>query len=139
MDINLEQIIFNENKTLFRDKPYYGIETDDGWYPIIYTLCESISNEMRNMPSEAYPSVQTIKEKFGGLRFYYSWADSSYKNFDNYALRIEGMVDSFERLSRTVCEMCGCTFGVKCRSIRGWYKSECYSCHLKRSGSVEAR
>ncbi len=39
-----------------------------------------------------------VKEKFGGLRFYYSGGDSSY---------IRGVVDMAEQMSYRTCEVCG--------------------------------
>ena len=57
-----------------------------------------------------------IKEKFGGLRFYYSGGDSI----------IEGAIDFAEFLSYRICEKCGSTNNVT--QTKGWITSLCENC-----------
>ena len=61
--------------------------------------------------------IDQVKEKFGGLRFYYSGGDDE----------ISGMVRLAESLSYRTCEYCGSTKDIGYTS--GWIISCCKSCH----------
>jgi hypothetical protein len=61
-------------------------------------------------------SVTQIKEKFGGLCFYYSGGDKI----------IDGMVDYAQSLSYRTCEHCGTTNNVG--RTRGWVYTCCWDC-----------
>jgi len=63
--------------------------------------------------------VDQIKEKFGGLRFYYSGGDDY----------IDGMVSMAESMSYTICESCGTTENVG--NTKGWIYTCCKSCYDK--------
>ena len=64
--------------------------------------------------------ITQIKEKFGGLRFYYQGGDSN----------IDGMVTLAEDLSYSTCELCGSTKNVS-QSNNGWIYTRCEDCHNK--------
>src|SRR5574343_2081161 len=58
----------------------FGIECGDGWYKILDDLCKAIQAavDYKNRRGEDPNNdviVDQIKEKFGGLRFYYSGGD----------------------------------------------------------------
>jgi hypothetical protein len=86
----------------------WGFECGDGWYPIINTLCSEIQSRIdwnnKNVDNgygnykeiKQVVAVQ-IKEKFGGLRFYYEGGDD----------HIHGMVRMAENWASTTCEICG--------------------------------
>jgi hypothetical protein len=61
-------------------------------------------------------SVNQIKEKFGGLCFYYTGGDKI----------IEGMVDCAQSLSYRTCETCGTTKNVG--QTKGWIYTCCWDC-----------
>jgi hypothetical protein len=63
--------------------------------------------------------ITQIKEKFGGLRFYYDGGDD----------RIQGMVDLAETLSYQICERCGSTKNVQ--QTTGWITTLCEDCFPK--------
>jgi hypothetical protein len=46
----------------------FGFEVNDGWYDLIYELC----NDLENIGKEEKIDILVlqVKEKFGGLRFY---------------------------------------------------------------------
>lgn len=96
-------------------RPFGGFAIGSGWYQIIRSLCANIqsyidsrechrlslmkSNPMnRALPEQIEQvTVDQIKEKFGGLRFYYSGGDE----------KIDGMVMMAESWAAHTCETCG--------------------------------
>ncbi len=92
----------------------FGCEHDDGWYIIIDTLLWSIGNRIKTKNLSI--NIQQIKEKFGGLRFYYSGGDDV----------IDGMVTLAENMSYVTCEKCGSTNNVT--QTKGWIVSLCPKC-----------
>lgn len=99
----------------------WGFACGDGWFNIIDKLCANIQHHIdwtvkqrswdtqwneehpdeKRKVTKAVPQVEVVqvKEKFGGLRFYYHGGDE----------RIRGMVQLAESLSYTACEICGST------------------------------
>ena len=53
--------------------PYivYGVECDDGWYNLIFDLCTELTDYYNENKIPMNLHVEQIKEKYGGLRFYY--------------------------------------------------------------------
>ena len=92
-----------------------GFDIGPGWWPIIESLCRNIQGHidnrertrevlLKNNPHnfsipDAVPQVVVvqIKEKFGGLRFYYNGGDDT----------ISGMVRMAESWAGNTCETCG--------------------------------
>lgn len=95
---------------------YGGFAIGEGWYPIIESLCGNIQHYLnwKNKESEIVPQVVVaqIKEKFGGLRFYYDGGDD----------RVVGMVQMAESWADKSCEICSApgTSGGK-----GWIRTLC--------------
>jgi hypothetical protein len=95
--------------------PYGGFCVGSGWWPIISVLCHNIQlhidqqNSRRKYLLENNPdhdripdevpqvTAAQIKEKFGGLRFYYDGGDDY----------ISGMVTMAEAMASRTCEECG--------------------------------
>jgi hypothetical protein len=83
---------------------YGGFAIGKGWYPIIESLCSNIQHHIdwKNEQFEKYNrgtpveqvTVLQIKEKFGGLRFYYQGGDDE----------ISGMVRMAESWASVACE-----------------------------------
>jgi len=90
----------------------FGFECSDGWFNLIWDLCEKIE---KTSPSKNFEVLQ-VKEKFGGLRFYTSSA--SKKIFD--------LIRDAETESYCTCELCGNSGKLKHRGI--WVKTLCDSC-----------
>jgi len=90
------------------------IETDAGWWPIIEALCGNIQRhtDWPGRPVVEQVVVEQIKEKFGGLRFYYSGGDE----------KIAGMVQMAESWAARACERCGAP-GVS--RPGGWVRTLC--------------
>lgn len=88
-------------------QPYGGVCIGEGWWPIIEALSNQIhhhvkwKNEQRDKYNrgEGCPPVivRQIKEKFGGLRFYYDGGDDC----------VDGMVRMAESWAARACEVCG--------------------------------
>ena len=97
-------------------EPYGGFAVGEGWWSIIELLCSNIQHHIdwKNKQSEvvAQVTVNQIKEKFGGLRFYYSGGDDV----------VDGMVRIAEVWASRSCETCGAP--GKSRE-GGWIKTLC--------------
>lgn len=94
----------------------FGLECGDGWYNIIDFLLNRIQTYIdRNEKPQVV--AEQIKEKFGGLRFYYRGGDA----------HVSGIVSTIEALSYKVCEVCGSMAGVK-QSNSGWITTRCKKC-----------
>ena len=95
---------------------YGGFACGEGWWPILEKLCSNIQSHIdwKNKQSEIVPQVTVaqIKEKFGGLRFYYDGGDE----------HINGMVRMAEAWADASCEECGAP-GKKREG--GWIKTLC--------------
>lgn len=115
------------------NQPYGGFCVGAGWWPIIESLCANIQNHIDwwNKNRETRPVVeqvvvQQIKEKFGGLRFYYDGGDD----------RIRGMVSMAESWAARTCEECGKP--GKSRS-GGWIKTLCDEHAAEREARYKER
>lgn len=96
----------------------FGIECDDGWYFLIDNLMNSIQNYCKNNNIEPI-NITQIKEKWGGLSFYYYGGDKM----------IDGMVWLAEHMSYHICEECGSIKNVS--QTKGWVKTLCEDCMKK--------
>jgi len=112
--------------------PYGGISVDTGWWPIIASLCANIQShtDWWNKNRETRPVVEQvvveqIKEKFGGLRFYYSGGDE----------KISGMVTMAEAWASNACEECGAP-GISRGG--GWIKTLCDTHHNLRESRKQS-
>ena len=109
---------------------YGGVAVGKGWWPIIESLCGNIQHyiKWRNRESEVVPPVVVtqIKEKFGGLRFYYDGGDE----------RISGMVTMAESWADRHCEECG-----KPGKARkgGWIRTLCDEHEAERQEAIKKR
>jgi hypothetical protein len=97
-------------------EPYGGIGVGAGWWPIIKALCGQIQHHIdwqnKKHPVVAQVVVHQIKEKFGGLRFYYEGGDDE----------ISGMVSMAESWASHSCEDCG---APATHHTTGWIKTVC--------------
>ena len=93
----------------------------DGWYDVIYSLCEKIEWDLLLYPNPDFAVLQS-KEKYGILCFYTSSIPLESKIFD-YILEAE--VESSQ-----TCEECGSKDNV---SLHGeyWVKRRCDICANK--------
>lgn len=101
----------------------WGFDVGDGWYQILDSLCGQIqhyidwNNENFEKGYKQYKQVPQvvavqIKEKFGGLRFYYDGGDD----------HISGMVRMAESWAYHTCEECGAVGKMR---NGGWIRTLC--------------
>lgn len=88
-----------------------------GWYKIMNRLCSELSVILEEAleanpenPEEPLFSVLQVKEKFGGLRFYYMMNTKD----DELYRRIQTAVDNAEDTSYSTCQITG-NIGVLCK------------------------
>ena len=91
------------------------IECGDGWFDLIWNLCESIEKELELLNNSEEFMVIQVKEKFGQLRFY-----STYKTD-----KILDLVQDAESKSQLICENCGNT-GERRKTT--WIFTRCDKC-----------
>jgi hypothetical protein len=101
----------------------WGFECGDGWYQVLDSLCANIQHHIdwqnKNFEKgftqyKQVPQVVAVqvKEKFGGLRFYYDGGDDI----------IDGMVRMAESWAANTCEECGAPGTVR---HGGWIRTLC--------------
>jgi hypothetical protein len=118
----------------------WGCEIGNGWYELLNSVCwrifqyeQNIADRVRIRTKNGKENDQSdldyvpvkfdqIKEKFGGLRIYYSGGD-------DYVDGIVGMADEY---SYKVCEVCG---NAGKPNKGGWISTLCDSCRNKSYGS----
>ena len=112
-------------------EPYGGFCVSEGWWPVLANLCANIQHHIdwQNKNHEKHPVVPQvvvgqIKEKFGGLRFYYDGGDGE----------ISGMVRMAEAWANNTCETCGAPGK---RREGGWIKTLCDTHEAERQQRIK--
>lgn len=91
-----------------------ALDFDDGWDNLIYDLCKEL-NEITPISLRNKFIVLQVKEKFGTLRFYVSYANK----------KMLDAIDRYEKLSYNTCESCGADGELR---YHKWYKTLCEKC-----------
>jgi hypothetical protein len=107
-----------------------GIAIGDGWIPLLEKLFDFCQF---HHDKNGYPQLvaEQIKEKFGTLRFYYSFekctSETAHlgKQFNRDEKMLEGAIAFAEMLSGTICESCGKPSKV---SGKRWRTTLCDDC-----------
>lgn len=123
---------------MFKDQRYGGFACGEGWWPMLEVLCETIHSHITNnndrrarllvknefdvtIPDEMAPvEIRQIKEKFGGLRFYYDGGDEF----------VHGAAWLAESMSYKLCETCG---APGTRRSGGWIRVLCDTHEAERN------
>ena len=97
----------------------FGCECDDGWFDLLNELCTEIQVYLDKNKNCKQVVAAQVKEKFGGLRFYYDGGDEVTETF----------VMRAEQESEKICEKCGKegTIGGK-----SWLKCLCKNCNNEK-------
>jgi len=109
----------------------YGFEHGDGWFNIVDSLSNTISELMKNHPAKKHLTpeefgqkvqvrVAQVKEKFGCLRYY----------VDNPNPEVSAAIFMAERLSSRTCETCGSP--GKLMNGR-WVRTLCEGCEKNKT------
>jgi len=126
MNTDLQNKLYEKYPDFFKNKDLgvqkscmaRGIECDDGWFDLIETVCSVIKNFINNNQDITFEFDQ-IKEKFGGLRIYYSTniLEKARYNKDY----IHGVISLAESISYRICEQTGDKGGL-CKK-ENWVKT----------------
>ena len=123
----------NKDKTPMQSCMAFGVECNIGWYDIISSVCYRIQRYEKNKkyrtelnqnkdPSYIsgyyYVAFDQIKEKYGGLRIYFTGGDEY----------TQGVIDMAEEISYKICERCGCPGSP---NKQGWIMTLCDNCRGK--------
>lgn len=94
-----EQRFIDEWPEWFTNVPC-GFYLPEEWESLVWTMCEYINWQMEHekIPLSALEVAQ-VKEKFWGLRFYYSLNIESSEQNDRLKAKIQGVVELTENLS----------------------------------------
>lgn len=107
------------------------ISCDSGWYRIIIDTHRKLKYIDPNY------EIHQIKEKFGGLRYYYQ---SSF-DYDSIQEQImETIISVAEEFASNTCEICGANdlkAKAKTRVRNRWYKTLCIKCATEHGYSIE--
>lgn len=128
----------NKDKDIRSSCMAWGCDCGSGWYDIISTLCWMITQhekskqwhkkylekndpeKFKELPEYFPVRFDQIKEKFGGLRVYFSGGDEY----------VEGLVGMAESFSYKTCEVCG-NRGKP--NEGGWITTLCDECRNKNA------
>ena len=111
MTEKLQNQLYKKFNRIFTQKGLslrWGFECDDGWYELIYGLCEKIQAYIDEAKCQQVIATQ-VKEKFGSLRFY---AALDLLNEDDvfddvHCGAIQAMIDAASEQSLKTCEVTG--------------------------------
>jgi len=144
MDQELQNKLFDKYPNLYVNKDKgiqascmaFGCEVGNGWYELLSSLCHRIKNHEENIASRlkyheknnTNPSASDscyipvtfdqVKEKYGGLRVYFSGGDDY----------VFGAVSMAEEYSYKICEICG---NAGKPNKGGWISTLCDNCRNK--------
>ena len=125
MKPELERKLIEDFPTLFMgvNKPVtdslmaFWCECGDGWYSLIYAMCQEIT------AADPEAELLQVKEKWGHLRVYlHSGNSGKYKE-------VNEIVRNYEALSAETCERCG---EPGERRLGGWIKTLCDVCFVDK-------
>jgi hypothetical protein len=69
----IKEDLYDPYPLCFPKEPSCGFGIGEGWYPLVKKLCAEIQAELEKLPENLRSfQVDQVKEKFAGLRFYYS-------------------------------------------------------------------
>jgi hypothetical protein len=107
------------------------ITCDRGWYKLIIDTHKKLKYIDPNY------EIHQIKEKFGGLRYYYQ---SSFPFSSMQDQIMEAIVNAAEEIASKTCETCGIydyKAKVETRVRNHWYKTLCMTCSIKQGYSIK--
>ena len=126
------QLFINRTKSPMESCMSWGCEVGNGWYELLSSLCWRIFQHEKNIEDrkriladqpekikeelEYFPvKFDQVKEKYGGLRVYFTGGDDY----------VKGVIGMAEEYSYKVCEVCG---NAGKPNKDGWITTLCDSC-----------
>lgn len=117
MDEKLTNKLKEKYPLIFTENFYF--ECDNGWYNILDSVCYKIQSYIDDhAPKVPQIEATQVKEKFGGLRFYFGGGDDF----------IYELIHEAERKSTSVCETCGEPGSII--NKRNWLVCRCTACKI---------
>lgn len=107
-------ILLEKHPRIFLGKEPSWSDLPEGWYKLLDALCSAIESSMTAEQLRDFRVTQ-VKEKFGGLRFYYSGGNEM----------TEELIESAEIRSESICMECG---DAGERRSGGWVITMCNFC-----------
>ena len=101
-----------------------GFQHGDGWYGLVYQLCEQLEPLVGELNTSLQASgehfrVLEVKQKMGALRFYVS----------HHSDAVDAMIDAARQRSLEMCEVCSRLIRtVELRNHDGWLVTLCEDC-----------
>lgn len=111
--MDIDSLIIKYPK-IFSSEEFLGFECGDGWAEIIDNFCR-ITQQRIDRGDCIQVIAEQVKEKFGGIRFYYSGGD-------DFVYKLYCIL---EDLSFKTCEICGAEGKLR---HGGWLKTHCDNC-----------
>ena len=105
---------------------YGGIAVGKGWFDLLNQACRLIQSHLDWKPEIKQVVAMQVKEKFGGLRFYYDGGDEY----------ISGVAAMAEQMSMMLCEECGAPGE---RGGSGWISVLCPTHRAERDATRAKR
>jgi len=103
----------------FYTKVVCGVGFGPGWYDLLKELSENLRG--LTQATGLVITVQQVKEKFGGLRYYVQYSNK--KNTPEWAIdAARALIDRAESRSTQICETCGKWGMVR---ATGWVRTLC--------------
>lgn len=123
MTEDLLPILRDRYPEFFFSAPLREIGCLPGWLDLIDELCRTLKTHLDKHPELPPLQVRQVKEKFGGLRFYYSGGDAVCRD----------AVDRAQARSLSTCEVCG---QIGTLGGEGWLRVRCVD-HINWSPSAD--
>ena len=126
----------NKNRD-YIEKTYPGlqlsyIECEDGWLPHINRITDRLVKEITGYNTKNGTNItfviNQIKEKFGSLRYYISFNNTTITDND-FTSGLHKYIWDMEHISNYICEKCGMYADTK--KTHGWWKTICDECNDK--------
>lgn len=105
------------------DYTFLQLEIPVGWYNLFLQMCGDIKCVLEKYGLIDVFEFEQVKEKWGGLRCYYSFGF----NYDsNYSKEIQDILYKYEYMAKLICTRCGDT--ATYTTCNGWISSYCDKC-----------
>jgi hypothetical protein len=133
VDENIKEDFIEILKTI-PDRWGRWVSLDKGWYKLVIDTHKKLKYIDPNY------EIHQVKEKFGGLRYYYQ---SSFPHGSIQDEIMESIINTAEKDASHTCEICGVYGGaygykhdVQLRDRNRWYKTLCKPCAIKNGYSI---